>query len=244
MARHLTWATIRQVTELLGIATGYHLVKLVGNLIDGEEGVIEQRVGQLLARHVLRHLKMDLEVHGAEKVQGLERYAVASTHGSHLDWAVLLGHFPSPVRFIAKKELAGAPVIGNYLRLRGVLIDRKKGIDARRAIRNALADGQPWPILIFPEGTRSRDGTVGKFRVGGLKLLGEARLPVVPVAITGTFRALPRGSAMVRTGRRLRMVIGDPLRSGDFPSVEAWMGELERRLRAMHAEASKGLPED
>ena len=244
MSLRQRFATLRQVTELLTISTGYHLVKLVGNVIDGEGGVIEQRVSQLLARHLLRHLGMDVEVQGSEKVCGLERYAVASTHGSHLDWAVLLAFFPSPLRFIAKKELASVPVIGNYLRLRGVLIDRKKGVDARRAIVNAISDGKPWPILIFPEGTRSHDGSVGRFRAGGLRLLAAANLPVVPVCIMGTFKALPRGAAMVKTGRKLRMIIGDALRPADFPSVDSWMAELERRMRATHAEGSVGLRDD
>jgi 1-acyl-sn-glycerol-3-phosphate acyltransferase len=233
--------SLRQLTELLGIATGYHLVKLVGNLVDAEEGVIEQRVSQLVARRLLRHLKMQVEVTGAEKVRGLQPYAVASTHASHLDWAVLLAHFPSPLRFIAKKELSRVPVIGDYLRLRGVLIDRKRGVDSRRAILNALSDGRPWPILIFPEGTRSHDGSVGPFRSGGLRLLAEAGLPVIPVCILGTFKAFPRGAQVVQTGRRLRMIIGDPIRPQDFSSVADWLAELERYMRATHAEGSVGL---
>jgi 1-acyl-sn-glycerol-3-phosphate acyltransferase len=233
--------SLRQVTELLGIASAYHLVKLAGNLIDREEGVIEHRISQLLARRILRHLEMHVEVTGAEKVRGLERYAVASTHASHLDWAVLLAHFPSPLRFIAKKELAGVPVIGNYLRLRGVLIDRKRGIDSRHAIAAAVNDGQPWPILIFPEGTRSHDGAVGPFRTGGLRIIVKAGLPLVPVCILGTFKALPRGSRLVQTGRRLRMIICDPVRPQDFPSVEATLAELERRMRAAHAAGAEGL---
>ncbi len=230
-----------QLGELLKIAGGYHLVKLAGNAIDREEGVLEQRVSQLLARRVLVQMRLGVEVSGAEKVRGLERYAVASTHASLLDWAVLLAHFPSPLRFIAKKELSRVPIIGDYLRLRGVLIDRKRGIDSRRAIAAAVADGRPWPILIFPEGTRSPDGSVGPFRPGGLRILGEAGLPVVPVAIAGTWEALPRGLGPIRTGRRLRMIIGEPLRPQDFPSLEDWMAELERRMRAAHAQADRDL---
>jgi len=222
---------VSQVARVLGIGVGYHLVKLAGNIIDGDEGAIEHRVSQLLARRVLRELRLTVEVSGVEKVKGLERCCVACSHASHLDWAVLLAYYPSPLRFIAKRELAGMPVVGSYLRLRGVLIDRSKGIDARQAIAAAARDGQPWPILIFPEGTRSPDGQLKPFKRGGLRLLVEAGLTVVPVRIHGTYEAYPRHALAIRTGLPLKLIIADPVRPEDHASVEDVMAEVERRVR-------------
>jgi 1-acyl-sn-glycerol-3-phosphate acyltransferase len=229
----------RQVVEFLSIASYYHLHKLAGNIIDGDEGVIEQRVSQLLARRLLKHFDLHVEVHGAERVWGLERYCVVSSHASYIDWTVLLGYFPSPVRFIAKKELASFPVIGSYLRLRGVLIDRGKGINAKEAIQTAIEDGQPWPILIFPEGTRSKDGKLQPFKTGGLKILAGAGLPMLPVCILGTFDIMPRYTWHIHTGRRIRMFIGEAVRPDEFPTVDAAITEVERRVRAVH-EAESG----
>jgi 1-acyl-sn-glycerol-3-phosphate acyltransferase len=224
-----------QIVPLAGICAGYHVVKLVGNTIDGEDGFIEHRVSQLLAQRLLRHLDLSVVGRGAANVAGLERYCVACTHSSYLDWAVLLAYFPSPLRFIAKKELTRMPVIGDYLRLRGVLIDRSKGHTARDAIAAAAYDGQPWPILIFPEGTRSPDGEIHPFKPGGLRLLAEAGRPLVPTYIGGTYDAFPRQVRSIRTGVPLRMVIGEPVRPADFATPAEAIAEVERRMRALRA---------
>jgi 1-acyl-sn-glycerol-3-phosphate acyltransferase len=220
------------MAEVFAIAGYYHLHKLAANLIDRAEGVLEHRISQLLARRLLSHFGYRVELSGAERLEGLERYCVVSTHGSHLDWAVLLGHFPSPLRFIAKRELATMPVIGDYLRLRGVLIDRSRGPQALATIRAAASDGQPWPILIFPEGTRSRDGAIAPFRAGGLRVLAEAGLALVPVRISGTFEAFPRHAALLRTGGTFRLAIGAPVRP-DHGSLDERLALVEARVRAL-----------
>jgi 1-acyl-sn-glycerol-3-phosphate acyltransferase len=219
-----------QIAELLAISGYHHLFKLAGNLIDEEEGVIEQHISQLLARRILRHLEMEVEVTGTEHVPVSGRYCVVSTHASYLDWAVLLGYFPSPLRFIAKKELVWIPVIGSYLKLRGVLIDRSRGRDAKRAIRAAVEDGLPWPILIFPEGTRTPDGSIQPFRTGGLRILAEAGLTMVPVCIQGTFDGLSRHAKYIKKGLHLRMAICEPVGPGAL-GVDRAMKEVERRIR-------------
>lgn len=225
----------RQVVEVMGLTIAYNTVKLAGNLIDDKHGTIEQQVGHLLGQRIMAHLDLDVRVEGAEQVDRLwrsgEPYAVVSTHASYLDWALLLGHFPTPVRFIAKQELANMPGIGSYLKQRGVLIDRAQGMGAREAIKAAIADDIKWPILIFPEGTRSFDGLPQPFRRGGLSLLGEAGLTFLPVTIVGTHHAAPRGKMIVRPGGRVGLLIGDPVSAKDFPEVEARIDEVERRIR-------------
>ncbi len=127
------------------------------------------------------------------------------------------------------------PVIGNYLRLRGVLIDRKRGKTAKDAIKAAAHDGQPWPILIFPEGTRSPDGQVQPFKAGGLRILVEAGRQVVPVSISGTYDSFPRQAKYIKTGVPLRMSIGEPVRPSDFATPDDAIVEIERRARALRA---------
>ena len=223
-----------QACQALGIFSYYHMFKLMGNIVDGEEGIIEHRVSQLVARSLLRHLDFEVEVSGTDNVLGMKHYCVVCSHASHLDWAVLLGYFPSPLRFIAKKELISVPVIGSYLRLRGILIDRKKGDNARKAIRRAAQDDSPFPILLFPEGTRSPDGEVKKFKPGGLHIITDEGLPLVPVRITGTFEAFPRHARRVKTGGLLRLLVGEPVDSRDDP---AWaIREVERRVRQLGEE--------
>lgn len=229
----------RQLAEVAALI-GYHrLFAILGNLVDREEGWIEGRVGQLLARRLLAHFDLPVRVEGLERLEGLERYAVAANHQSYLDWAVLLAYFPVPLRFVAKKELLSLPAIGPFLRRRGIPIDRARGEDARAAIRRAVADGSPWPILIFPEGTRVRERGIRPFRPGGLSILFEAGLPVVPVCLRGTYEALPKDGKVIRRGQPLELRVGEPVDPADFPDTRAAVAEIEARVRALYGD---GLP--
>ncbi|MGC4123260.1 MAG: lysophospholipid acyltransferase family protein [Myxococcales bacterium] len=219
------------MSEVAVLSGGYHLVKVVGNFIDAEEGVIEHRVSQLLSRRLLRHAGLEVEVTGAEHVEGLERYAVVCSHASYIDWALLLGYFPAPLRFIAKRELTHLPFVGSFLRLRGVLIDRRAGRGAKEAIAAASKDGKSWPILLFAEGTRTPDGKLQPFKKSGLRILAEAGRALLPVRIHGTFESMPRHTLAVIPGR-LRLCIGEPV----FPTpetIEESMAEVERRVAAL-----------
>jgi 1-acyl-sn-glycerol-3-phosphate acyltransferase len=230
---------VRQAAEMLSLCGYYHLHKLAANRIDGEEGVMEQRVGQLLGRRCLEHLGFDVRLEGLENFRHLDKYAVVSTHASHLDWAMLLGYCPDTVRFIARADLVKVPVIGDYLKLRGILIDRAKGINAKVAIRAAARDDSPIPILIFPEGTRTRDGELQPFRRGGLRILAEEGLAMVPVCITGTFDAFSRDATYIKRGGRLRMQVGAPVHADPDLGVEGQLEEIEARVQALF-EATRG----
>jgi 1-acyl-sn-glycerol-3-phosphate acyltransferase len=226
----------KQTAELAAIGGYYHIFKLLNGLIDQKGGVIEQRIAQLLGRSIVEHFGYEAVVEGAEHLRDLHDYAVVSNHASYADWALILGYFPEPVRFIAKKELIWVPVIGDYLRLRGVLIDRKNGIGAREAIEKAAREKSPWPILIFPEGTRSKDGDIHDFRRGGLSIIAKAGLSLLPLALVGTADALPKGVLNVRPGfSPLRVVIGEPVHAADFGhDANAMMDEVERRVRDLY----------
>jgi len=227
---------VQQSAEMLSVCGYYHMIKLVsGNLIDKEEGVIEQRIGQLLGQACLRQLGFTVQVEGLSNFRHLDNYCVVSTHASHLDWAVLLGYCPEPVRFIARANLVKIPVIGDYLKLRGILIDRKKGIDAKKAIRAAARDDCPFPILIFPEGTRTSDGQLQPFKKGGLKILAEERMTMVPVCITGTFAAFSRHDPYIKRGGALRMQVGEPVFADPERGIGWQMEEIERRVQALFA---------
>jgi 1-acyl-sn-glycerol-3-phosphate acyltransferase len=224
------WQWIR-----LGIVVfGHHFVKLVGNLIDREEGVIEQRVGKRMSQRMLEVLKLDASASGLDHVRGLQNYAVVANHFSYLDWVLLLGHFPNGLCFVAKKEATWMPVFGSYLRNHGILIDRKRGMGARKAIRQGAKESR-WPILLFPEGTRSPDGEIQPFRRGGLAVLAEEGLTLVPVTLLGTYEALSKEGRAIRYGKKIELVIGEPVDPkvvGEKESLEI----VERRIRQVFEE--------
>ncbi|WP_181197696.1 lysophospholipid acyltransferase family protein [Enhygromyxa salina] len=215
-----------QGVRLFALISWFHWFKIVGNIIDRREGVIEQHIARLMCRRILAVLDMKVTVEGHEHAKAIEHYAVASNHLSYLDWVLILAEFPNSVSFIAKRAVTLMPVFGSYLRNRGVLIDRRKGQTARSVIRDA-AGVSPWPLLIFPEGTRSPDGHLQPFRRAGIRILADAGLKLLPIVLLGTYEALSKEARCIRTGRRLHMIILPAIDPKELGSAEA-CAELER----------------
>lgn len=223
----------RQLAGLVAIFSGYNLCRRAGQRLD-PEGELEHRVAHLAARHALDFLRIEVVTQHLERVRGLERYCVIANHASYLDWALLLGYFPAALRFVAKRELTHMPVIGGFLRSRGILIDRARGQDAKAAIRAAVTDGQPYPIAIFPEGTRTRDGALQPFKRGGLRVLAGAGRTFVPVSLRGTYEALPRHGRAVPAGSRLELIVGEPLRPHEFAGPDELIAACETQLQELY----------
>jgi 1-acyl-sn-glycerol-3-phosphate acyltransferase len=228
------WIRYRQLAQLIGLFGYHHLFRLGGSLVDPEEGVIDHRVGQLLARRTLARLDLPVVCSGLERIAELRNYAVISNHSSYLDWAVLLGYFPSPLRFVAKRELSRLPVVGGFLKHRGILIDRSRGKDAKTSIRQAIFDENQWPIMLFPEGTRSPNGELRPFKRGGLRLLVEAGLTVVPVCIRGTYEAFPRHARHIRSGSTLELQVLEPVNTERSTDPEHAIDRLESQIAAAY----------
>lgn len=222
-----------QGVRLFALISWFHLFKLTGNVIDRRAGVIEQHIARLMSRRILEVLDMQVSVEGTEHAKHIENYAVASNHLSYLDWVLILAEFPNSVSFIAKRAVTLMPVFGSYLRNRGVLIDRRKGQTARVVIKEA-AGTSPWPLLIFPEGTRSPDGNLQPFKRAGVRILAEQGLKLLPVVLFGTYKALSKDARVLTTGCRLHMIILPPIDPKEVGVVEA-CEELERVINETYS---------
>jgi 1-acyl-sn-glycerol-3-phosphate acyltransferase len=135
-----------------------------------------------------------------------------ANHLSLVDvWAVLVA-IPVPLRFIAKKQLGAIPLFGWAMRAgRFIFIDRQNAASARRSIDEAakrVRSGQS--VVMFPEGTRSRDGRLGPFKKGGFHLAISSGVDIVPVAIWGSRELMPRGSARIYAGE-VSIEIDEPI---------------------------------
>jgi 1-acyl-sn-glycerol-3-phosphate acyltransferase len=169
-------------------------------------------------------------------VQARTGYALISNHQSMFD-IVLIGGllFTNFPKYVAKQELGRwLPSISLNLRRGGnALIDRKDRVQAVAVITDMARAAQERnvSVVIFPEGTRSRDGRLQKFRRAGSRALldGADRLPVVPVAVDGAWKLLRHNLRPVPFGTTVRVRFGDPIpRSpGDSAAVasqaEAWI---------------------
>jgi 1-acyl-sn-glycerol-3-phosphate acyltransferase len=147
---------------------------------------------------------LKVEVSGLEHIGRKRAYVFMSNHLSFIDGPLLFLLIPQPVQVILKKQLFRIPVIGLGMSYLGfVPVDRRGIKQGRRAIDRAahLIRQKRYSFLIFPEGTRSRDGRLQPFKRGGFFLAAEAGVPILPLSIEGTFALMPRGSFFIRSGR-------------------------------------------
>jgi 1-acyl-sn-glycerol-3-phosphate acyltransferase len=169
-------------------------------------------------------------------------------HQSMLDIACAFGSIPLPLRFIAKKVLKHVPFLGWYMWLTGMIfVDRSGGSKAVRSLAKAAARIKAGAnILVFPEGTRSKDGAILPFKGGPFMLALQAGVPIVPVAIEGSGRVLPSGSFLVRPGE-VRLKVGKPILTAGRPrsAREALLREVRAALVELHLEiGGRGTGED
>jgi len=157
----------------------------------------------------------------------------AANHASHLDTPLILLSLPDAWR--RRTAVAAAAdyffdtwwrAVGSSLLFNTLPIDRRGGSLAATP-GEVLADG--WNLVIFPEGTRSKDGWMSGFRMGAAYLAVEHGVPVIPVAHRGTFAAMPKGAAWPGRGRpQLTVRFGEPLVPGEGESVR----DFAPRIRA------------
>jgi len=125
-----------------------------------------------------------------------------SNHQSNFDILSLLATLPRQINWIAKKELFDIPVFGPSMRRGGYIpLDRSDGRKALKSMDNAariIREGKS--VVMFPEGTRSRDTRLLPFKRGGFLLALKADVPVVPVTISGSGRVNPAGRARIYRG--------------------------------------------
>ena len=157
-----------------------------------------------------------------------QTYVFMANHLSAVDiWALYVA-LPVRVRMIAKKQLAGIPLFGWAMAAgRFIFVDRGNAIAARRSIDEAgrrIRGGDS--VLIFPEGTRSRDGRLGPFKKGGFHLAIDSGVPVVPVALHGTRACMPRSSLLLRPGH-VHVTFGEPVATSGLTDADRH-GLLER----------------
>jgi len=153
-----------------------------------------------------------VEIEGGEALLREQPYIFAVNHQSQLDIPVLEGYIDRDFCWMAKKELFKIPFLGQAMTASGFIsVDRGHG---RKAMIGLLAAAKKISkgdsVVIFPEGTRSLDGSLQPFRSGAMLLAIKAGVPVVPVAIIGTHKALAKGRLLVRPGRVV-IKIGEPV---------------------------------
>ena len=173
----------------------------------------------------------EVEVVGAHQVKDPRNpYVVVSNHQSMADIPVL-SHLPWEMKWMAKKELFSVPFVGWELKLAGdIRVDRDNPRDAVRSIRMARKYlDQRCSVMVFPEGTRSRDGHIGPFHDGAFRLAIDAGVPVLPVVVEGTFGCLPKRSWRFGKATAIKIVVLEPISTEGMKRSD--LGGLRDRTR-------------
>jgi 1-acyl-sn-glycerol-3-phosphate acyltransferase len=168
------------------------------------------RFAKARARNLADLLGVRVTLRGLEHLAAGETYVFTPNHQSHLDVLVLLGVLPGITRFAAKQELWRHPVMAAVLDTLGMIpIEREHPERAVERLRGTSA--REGSVVIFPEGTRSRDGRLGEFRKGAFALAIALGAPVVPVVCRGTRRLMPAGSRFVVVPGEVEVVLERPI---------------------------------
>jgi 1-acyl-sn-glycerol-3-phosphate acyltransferase len=162
-----------------------------------------------------------VRVHGAHHIEPGVSYVFLSTHQSYMDIPAMLGYLPAQLRIAAKKVLFRIPFMGWHLTRAGhIPVDRSSTQNAVSSMQKAagyLKNGIC--AFVFPEGTRSRDGRLHKFKKGGFKLAIQANVPIIPITIIGSRQVLPPDSIIFRPGP-IDMYVDAPIPTNNLTDTD------------------------
>ncbi|MCA1561680.1 MAG: 1-acyl-sn-glycerol-3-phosphate acyltransferase [Acidobacteria bacterium] len=190
-------------TIVLGTAS------LLSTVFDAS-GDFGHRCARAWARCILRTTGVRVQVSGIERLEPGRSYVFASNHQSIYDIPIIFASLPLQLRIIAKDSLGRIPFLGWHLRRTGHLLIDRKNPGAGIVKRMATLVSSARSLIVFPEGTRSIDGTVARFKGGSFLLAIDSHLPVVPVSVAGSRYVMKKGRLMVCPGE-VRLTIHQPI---------------------------------
>jgi 1-acyl-sn-glycerol-3-phosphate acyltransferase len=209
-------------------------------------GDFSHLIARLWGRILLFVAGVKVRVEGLQNIDPNQAYVFAANHQSLFDIFVLLAYLPTQFRWLAKKELFRLPFLGAGMKGAGYIpIDRSNRREAFRSIDLAAARvREGTSIVIFPEGTRTVDGTLQFFKKGGFHLAIKSRRPIVPVSLSGTFAILPKKGFRIRP-QTVLIYLGDPVPTEDISLRDRdWLiSEIRKRIQEKLPPAEKGVPE-
>ncbi|HDQ04997.1 MAG TPA: 1-acyl-sn-glycerol-3-phosphate acyltransferase [Deltaproteobacteria bacterium] len=227
------------------------VVCLMAALLGDQRGVIWWPIARYWAKGLLKiGGATKVVIHGREKLDKIHSAIFMANHESQLD-PPLMTYLTekSPLRFFAKHTLAYFPLFGQALWATGqVLINRNKAGKALKSIEKTIAriKNEDKYFFIFPEGKRSRDGKLLPFKKGGFMLALRTKLPILPIAITGTKDILPPGFIFRRKGP-IVIAVGDLIPAAAYDSksykqlislVRGQVEELQKKARKVYEKIS------
>ena len=175
---------------------------------------------QELSKKLIKSTNMELEVRGEENLPDKGPVLYVASHKSVFDIVILLSIINDPAIFIGKKEVQKMPFVNKWFDSLGcIYVDRE---DMRKALQSILEGikeinhGQS--IVLFPEGTRNMSNEIRHFKEGGFKLATKTKVPIVPIALSNTYKIFEEKKRIQKT--RVVVNIGEAIQTGELSKEE------------------------
>ncbi|WP_410795628.1 lysophospholipid acyltransferase family protein [Parabacteroides sp. FAFU027] len=178
-----------------------------------------------------------VKVEGRYNLMKSHSYIFVANHQGAFDIFLIYGFLNHNFRWIMKQELRSLPFVGAACASAGhIFVDRSNPKSIKESLENArkqLSGGLS--VVVFPEGSRTQTGKIGRFKKGAFQLATDLNLPIVPISIDGPFRIMPRGAHTLRP-MHLKLVIHEPISTDDL-SVD----DIPSLMEKCHSVISLGL---
>jgi 1-acyl-sn-glycerol-3-phosphate acyltransferase len=203
------WVIIAVV--LFGTAT------IIASFLDSK-GIWPHIVARYWARSILFVSRTKVTIKGLENIDPDRPYIFMPNHSSNFDIPVLLSHLPVQFRWLAKAELFKFPLFGYAMKRAGYIsidrTNRRSAFESLDQAASAIRNGKS--VMIFPEGTRSRDNQIHEFKKGGFVLAIKAGVSIVPIIIHGTWQIMAKTGITIRPGNVLLEIL-PPIDTSAYP---------------------------
>lgn len=170
------------------------------------------KVQQFWSRSFFWLMFLPVSVDGQEHIVPGQSYVFVANHQSMFDVWLVYGWLPVIFKWLMKAELRKVPFVGTGCKAAGhIFIDRrnsKAAMESLKEVEKQLVNGVC--TVIFPEGTRSLNGEVGRFKRGAFQIAWDLGLPVIPLSLDGCYEVLPKGKPFVYRAP-VHMHIGEPI---------------------------------
>jgi 1-acyl-sn-glycerol-3-phosphate acyltransferase len=194
----------------------------IGSSLFQRSGYFAHQCARAWSWLILATTGVDIEPHGLERLTPGRTYIFVSNHQSIYDIPIIFWNLPWQLRIIAKASLGSFPFLGWHLSRTGhLLVDRRRPdpLGILKRWKGLVSRGLS--LIVFPEGTRSADGRVGRFKGGSFLLAIQAGLPIVPISVSGSRHVMQKNRLMTCPGH-VRLVVHDPVPTdGLEPSAES-----------------------
>ncbi len=219
--RTVIWFSYFWISLLGTLSTLKKVEKMTREEDQEERNLIIDKIATQWSGKLLELAGVDVTVVGAENIPKDQTVLFVGNHQSNFDIPILLKYIQGNKGFIAKQELEKLPIINRWMTaIKCVFMNRENMRKSAIAINQGikyLKNGTS--IVVFPEGTRSRDGVPLEFKQGALKLATKSGVPIVPVTIKGSVDIMASGSLWIKPAK-VEVIFSSIVSPKDYPEKE------------------------